>query len=148
MGRYPAAIKVRGWPIVVPWPFGILRVSPTGVRVFTVFMPWRPGFLVERSDVTKVLLKKDFWGLVRMTIEDGQGAFARITVGLNTFGNRALQELTRLGYPVTAEDKWLRFRDRWHKKGWSTPGSHDPIPGILRTYRLRFRHAPQPSPSR
>jgi hypothetical protein len=82
-----------------------------------------------RPDINRVVLTRSFGGAVTIRIEDGAGLAGRVKIVLQLPSGKVRRELTALGYPVVAYDRWLLFRNPWQREGWSAPPGAEPPVG-------------------
>lgn len=124
MKGFPVTVYARR-KVTVGWPIAMLRVSEDAIHVYSIILPWWRGREVERQDVLLVRLQRNAFGVTRMTIEDRRGEYSDVKIEISTSVRRLLSDLMMFGYPVRAEDRWLRFRMHRNREWWTDVSSKE-----------------------
>lgn len=90
--------SMEGWRSL-PWPFGLLDVTDTGLRIHSWHWSWwMADRVIPRESIETVEVSKSF-GTTTLTIKDDKGGFAKVMPASSS--KRVLEELRHHGYLLT-----------------------------------------------
>jgi hypothetical protein len=104
VGTYRVSIVFAGrrWNWHLRWPWGVLEMDASGLRVSSP-VPWIRARRVGKSEVREVLLRSSFFGGIYVTVRSDRGQLSGICIIPMGTGEGLRRELVRLGYPVRSE---------------------------------------------